>query len=188
LETHIRDRKPARQSGLTRIVYLTGLGLILALIAVVGSLWLWVNDPLDLQPPKDSDLIALFSRQKSIFERIVTMAHEDGERGWLMGANIPQRTVPVERVKSYETLTSELGPNVNILWENKSGTVLFTFQTGGSLLAVGAEWWKGIEYIPTLQEEDGTLMPRLDGARRLAAGVYLRKIDQNWFLLYERVE
>ncbi len=155
---------------------------------MVGSLWLWVNDPLDLQPPKDSRLIATLLQKKNVFERIVTMAQEDGEPGWRPDVNSDQKPLPAERVKSYKNLISELGSGVVVTWDHTSGGVNFIFVTGGTLLAVGAEWFKGIAYIPNRQEEDGTLLQSLDGAKRLEAGVYLRKIDENWFLLYERTE
>jgi hypothetical protein len=113
------------------------------------------------------------------------MAQEDGEPGWHFSED---SQLSAERVRSYKNLISELGSRVNVVWENKSGNISFIFVTGGSLLAVGAEWFKGIEYIPNFQAEDGTLIQNLDGARRLKAGAYLRKIDHNWYLLYERTE
>lgn len=184
----MRDREPSRPSGFTRALYRAGLGLVVALVVMVGSLWLWVNDPLDIQPPKDSNLIALFSRKRNVFERIVTMAQEDGEPGWRPDVSSDQKPLPVERVKCYKNLISELGSGVVVTWDHKSGGVNFIFSTGGTLLAVGSEWFKGVAYIPNIQEEDGALIQSLDGARRLEAGVYLRKIDKNWFLLYERAE
>jgi hypothetical protein len=116
------------------------------------------------------------------------MAPEDGEPGWRPDVSNAQKPLPAERVKSYKKLMSELGSGVVVTWDHTSGGVNFIFVTGGTLLAVGSEWFKGIAYIPNRQEEDGTLLQSLDGAKRLEAGVYLRKIDENWFLLYERTE
>ena len=155
---------------------------------MAGSLSLWLNDPLDLQSPKDRDLITLFSQKRSVFEGIVTMAQQDGEPGWRPDVSSTQNPLPAERVKSYKNLISELGSGVVVTWDHKSGGVNFILKFGGALLAVGAEWWKGIAYIPNRQDVDGTLIESLDGAKQLEAGAYLRKIDKNWFLLYERTE
>ncbi len=84
---------------------------------------------------------------------------------------------------------SELGSGVEVTWDHNLGAVNFTFATGGAMLAIDdGEWFKGIAYIPDLQKEGGTLVQSLNGAKRLKAGEYLRKIDKNWFLIYNRVE
>jgi hypothetical protein len=186
LHTRLQGSEPSRRSSFIRTVYRTGLGLVLAFIVLWGSLWLWIDDPLDLQPPKDSDLIAVFSRHRTVFERIVTMAQEDGEPGWRPDLTGNQRLLPTERARSYKKLMSELGSGVEVTWDHNSGGVSFIFAGGGSLLAIGDEWFKGIAYIPDLKEDAGTLVQSLNGAKRLKAGEYLRKIDKNWFLYYER--
>ena len=188
LHVRRREKEPTHKAGFTRFLCWTGLGIGLALVSAYGLLWLWIDDPLDLEPPKDRDLVALFSNHKAIFQRIVTMAQEDREPGWRPDVSSAQKPLPADRVKSYKNLIPELGSGVVVTWDHKSDGVNFVFVTGGALLAVGAEWWKGIAYIPNRQDEDGTLIQRLDGAKRLEAGRYLRQIDENWFLFYERTE
>jgi hypothetical protein len=59
-------------------------------------------------------------------------------------------------------------------------TVRFLFVIG-QISAIGPDWMKGIEYVPGGYESKGDLVQTLDNARTLPTGVYLRKIEPDWF-------
>jgi hypothetical protein len=54
--------------------------------------------------------------------------------------------------------------------------------------AIGPGWVKGIEYVPGGYSREGVLSADLDGARKLPARVYIRQIEPNWFVFYQRDE
>jgi hypothetical protein len=58
----------------------------------------------------------------------------------------------------------------------------------GGLSAISSGWLKGIEYVPGSFEKKGVILQNLDGANTLSAGVYLRQIEPNWFIVYQRTD
>jgi hypothetical protein len=108
------------------------------------------------------------------------------------------------RRKQYEDLVSEISPGFNISMDY-NGSMRFVF-AGGGTSAIGPGWAKGIEYVPGSHERNGAvycsewkiedvtnppqwqglISTNLDNAQRWPANVYLRPIESNWFLFYQR--
>lgn len=106
------------------------------------------------------------------------------------------------RRKEYQDLISEISPSLTIGTDYDS-SMGFTFASGG-ILAIGPGWSKGIAYVPKswetngavygIWEENGTnyqqwhgiVLTNLDNAQSLPANGYMREIEPNWFLFYQR--
>jgi len=94
------------------------------------------------------------------------------------------------RKNKYWLLLAKIGHGVKIL--QSEGIVRFVF-AGGGLLAIGPGWLKGIEYVPVDDNRNNRRAGRivennLDQANVLPPGVYLRRITDNWFILYQRTD
>jgi hypothetical protein len=109
------------------------------------------------------------------------------------------------RRKEYQDLVSEISPGLTIGTDYNSG-MRFVF-AGGGTSAIGPGWAKGIEYVPGSRETNGAvygkmeingityrpqwaglLLTNLDNAQTLPANVYLRPIESNWFIFYDRTD
>jgi hypothetical protein len=109
------------------------------------------------------------------------------------------------RRKEYKNLVSEINPGLTVGTDYDS-SMRFIFADGG-ILAIGPGWVKGIEYVPgshatngaiygerkiegvTYQEQwHGIILTNLNNAQALPAQIYLRLIEPNWFLFYQRDE
>jgi len=66
------------------------------------------------------------------------------------------------------------------------GSVRFIF--AGTGVAIGPDWAKGIEFIPDTARAIGTQRDALDDAAKLPADLYLRKLEPQWFLFFQRDE
>jgi hypothetical protein len=62
------------------------------------------------------------------------------------------------------------------------------FASGGVGLAIGPGWSKGLTYFPRGSQPLGTVIASTDGANSLPANIYLRPIQDGWFVFYERDE
>jgi len=109
------------------------------------------------------------------------------------------------RRKEYEDLVSEISPGLAVGTDYDS-SMAFTF-AGGGTSAIGPGWSKGIEYVPGSRETNGAVygnseingityrqqwqgvvLTNLDNAQTLPANVYLRPIESNWFIFYQRTD
>jgi hypothetical protein len=107
------------------------------------------------------------------------------------------------RRKQYEDLVSEISPGLNI-GTDYDNAMRFVF-AGGGTSAIGPGWAKGIEYVPGSHETNGAVygntvikgityqqqwkgvvLTNLDNAQTLPPHTYLRPIEPNWFLFYDR--
>ena len=129
--------------------------------------------------PRDQELISTFHAHRQAFEQLQEMATEDARRGWYLGGNDPDKLDQSRRDK-YKNLPSGLQVAIN----GNTGVVRFIFAQKGS--AIGPGWAKGIEYVPGDYSRQGLLVPDLDKADSLQANVYIRQIEPNWFIFYQR--
>jgi hypothetical protein len=152
--------------------------------AALVALGFWIADPLNLRAPSDQELITIFQHHRVAFEQLRQLLTEDLR-------NAPVNKSGVRRLRAiqspqYYKLVADIYPGVKVLidWDS---SVRFIFQGGG----LGSEWLKGIEYVPgELQLKNylakGNLLQNLDNARNLPEGVYLREIEPNWYIVYQR--
>jgi hypothetical protein len=88
------------------------------------------------------------------------------------------------RKEKYRNLLSQIYDGL-IVTVDYDATVRFIF-TGEGLTAISPRWLKGIEYTASNSKIKGDIVQSLDKANSLAPGVYLREIEANWFILYQR--
>lgn len=107
------------------------------------------------------------------------------------------------RLQEYKHLVPEISPGLTVGTDYDSGMRFIL--AGGGTSAIGPGWAKGIEYVPGSHETNGAIygnseikavtyqqqwkgivLTNLDNAQTLPANVYLRPIESNWFLFYQR--
>jgi hypothetical protein len=129
-----------------------------------------------LDVSKDIQLVTLFQGHRAAFEKLHQMGAEDLKRGWYLGV-------------------SDFGDGMRFIF------------AGDETSAIGPGWIKGIEYVPGSYETNGAIYgsaeingsnyqqqwqgiisANLDNTQTLPAHVYLRQIESNWFIFYQRSE
>jgi len=145
--------------------------------------------------PSDQKLIDTFRAHRGALEHLYAMTTQDAENGWRFqwdrreGSKPPYLSQP--RWEDYENQISQIRPHVVRVTMRPDGIVRFVFDGGGlGLVPAGSSWSKGIEYIPAgLENRHGQRLPDLSKAPGLpATTTYIREIDPDWFLYYDREE
>ena len=155
--------------------------LILA-VAVFSALLFWMADPLYLKAPKDSVLITKFHEHHEAFDQLRHMMIEDS-LAYLSESQIDGRLNDA-RKNEYQSMLSKIQSGLIIGSDLKS--VRFIFAIGG-LSAIGSGWFKGIEYVPEGVNSGGDILDSLDRPSSLVVeGVYLRQIEPNWFVIFQK--
>jgi hypothetical protein len=160
----------------------------LAVIAVVFC----ITDPLNIRTPKDKELIAIFNSHREGFEKIQLMATEDAEKGLYLDTSDfgGGSKFTASRQQEYEKLISEIQPGLRVSIDGREKGISFTFAARG-LFAIGPEWGKGIKYQPSDVTDQnhyiGVISTNLDDTRALKTGTtYIRPLETNWFIFYDR--
>jgi hypothetical protein len=136
----------------------------------------------EVMTPSDDTVIRIFQAHRGEFERLRQMATEDmHETSFFSEANISNR-LPPSRRNEYKNLL-KLSPGLQV-GANYDGSVRFIFASAGQAISPG--WAKGIEFIPDTGKVIGTQRDTLDESGQLPAGVYLRKLEPQWFLFFQR--
>ena len=161
------------------------LALIVACCAL-GAFMFWLADPLNLKSPADQELIATFHDHRAAFEKLRQMVAEDLHKESYFSESHLSGKLDVTRKQMYKNLLSEIHPGL-VVTVDYDKSVRFIFARGG-LSAISPGWLKGIEYVSGSYEKKGTISQNLDKANTLLAGVYIRQIEPNWFVLYQRTD
>jgi len=145
--------------------------------------------------PSDQKLIATFQNHRGAFEHLYAMAAQDADRGWRFSWDRREGSQPPyfsqSRWEDYENQISQIHPAVVSVTMRPDGILRFIFDGGGfGLVPAGSSWSKGIEYIPAgLENRRGQRLPDLSKAPGLPANnTYIREIEPQWFLFYDRDE
>lgn len=177
---------------------------LLVCLVAAATLLFWIrscghSSSFGLDVSKDGQLIAIFQDHRAAFEKLQQMAAEDAKQGWYLGTSETNK-ISETRWQEYKQLISEVHPGLIIGMDY--GTMRFIFAGYGTAISPG--WAKGIEYVPrsyetsgavygdrevngvTYHEWRGLISTNLNDARTLPANVYLRHIESNWFLFYQR--
>jgi hypothetical protein len=172
--------KPRRVvSALLRVV----LGVLLLASLVVGALVFWAADPLQIKAPSDQELIAFFQAHRGELESLRRMATEDMHaQSYFSESKLDGIFSEVRRQKYQRLLKIKSGLIVTV---NYDESVRFICALGG-LSAIGPGWAKGIQFLPQGTKQIGVQVKTLDNERTLPAGVYLREIVPDWFILFQR--
>jgi len=155
-----------------------------------------------LEVSKDGQLVAIFHAHRPVFEKLQQMAAEDVRHGWYLGISETNK-MNESRLQEYKQLASEIHAGLDVTMDGYGDGMRFIF-AGGGTSAVGPGWVKGIEYVPESHETNGAIYgneemngtnnqqwqgvvsTNLDNAQTLPANVYLRPIESNWFIFYQR--
>jgi hypothetical protein len=159
--------------------------VLVCLVLAACALWEGGCGSSRLAEPTDQNLISTLHSHRQVFEEVQEMAAEDARHSWYLGASDPIQLDQPRRSK-YEKLISEIRPGLAVAMNGNDGVVRFIFAGEGS--AIGPGWVKGIEYVPGDYSREGVLLPDLNKAASLSANVYIRQIEPNWFIFYQRDE
>jgi len=161
-------------------------GLVLAFLGLAYCV-IWEGGCRASKPvePRDQDLISIFHAHRRAFVQLQEMASEDARRTWYLGASDSSK-LEQSRRDGYKKLISEIRPELQVAMNGTTGVMRFIF--AGEGVAIGPGWVKGIEYVPGEVSREGALLPDLDKAASLQANVYIRQIEPNWFIFYQRDE
>ena len=157
---------------------------LIAISAVLGAFLFWRADPLNLRAPSDQQLLTIFHEHRATFEQLRQMLVEDLRNAPVDKSGVKQ--LKAKQSPKYKQLVAEIYPGLETRVD-RDESVRFLFEIG-MISALGSDWMKGIVYVPGDYHRQGNLLPDLDNARRLPADVYLRQIEPNWFILYQRDE
>lgn len=134
--------------------------------------------------PSDDKVLGVFQAHRAELERLRQLATEDmHDTSYFSATNLPN-SLPASRRNEYKNLL-KISPGLQI-GTNYDGTVRFIFASSGQ--AIGAGWAKGIEFIPDMGKVIGNQRTTLDDSAKLPVGVYLRKLEPQWFLFFQRDE
>jgi hypothetical protein len=131
--------------------------------------------------------MAIFQNHRAAFEELRQMATEDSRTG-PFDPDL-DRKLPVSRQQKYNRLLSEIHPGLGMGAGGTDHVVRFNFGGGAVHSQIAPEWSKGIEYIPGDYKEYGwELVSDLDKPVALPYGVYVREIEQHWFIFYDYMD
>lgn len=138
----------------------------------------------EVTPLSDDKLIVIFKAHRNEVERLRIMATEDMHTASVFSQSNISTRLPASRRNEYGRLL-KISPGLEI-GANYDGSVRFVFDHAGR--AIGSGWAKGLQFRPIGAKLIGTRIDSLDGAAKLTAGTYLREIDPEWFVFYQRDE
>jgi hypothetical protein len=166
------------------IIFNIIFGFLLVCFVLVAFIF-WMKDPYNLSAPKDQELIAIFNDHHEAFERLRQMATEDSKSNHIYIKN--SEIVGIKdtlRRQEYRKLLSSINSDIRVVADE--GNITFFF-SGGGLSAISGGWGKGIASLPLIEKYD-TILPSLDHANMLPNGDYMRPIDGQWFIYYQKYE
>jgi len=133
-------------------------------------------DPLNLSSPTDEYLITLLNSEREQFE---SLRHQyvlsSNQSGTTRGHGLELQNI------------HPAIPSLLTVGGDENGLIRFVFAEG-NILAVGAGWAKGLEYVPADNVEGAIPKESLNQAYRLPPGLYTRRIDSHWFIFYQKDE
>jgi hypothetical protein len=166
-----------------RIIWVTAAFVLIASL-VVSLFALYLGDPLFLRAPNDESIINLFREHHGELSQLQRMASDDGV-GYLSASHLDGIS-NMKRKQEYASLLAQIRPGLIVARSNHS--TRFILASGG-LSAIGPGWMKGIEHFDEGFQPTGIPSQELDRPSTLPIGaVSIRKIDSNWFIVFQRLE
>jgi hypothetical protein len=155
----------------------SSINIFLLLSIVIGCLYIfsfWKRDPYYLKAPTDEELISIFQQHRTTFEQLQKL--QDNENYDKSG-----NTLTNKNKDEYKKLVAQINKNIIVLNKNS-----FAFATGG-LTSNGPTWTKGIKYQRPDTYQTAAFLNYLNYPELLQQeGVFLRKIEGNWFIYFEQ--
>jgi hypothetical protein len=161
------------------------LGLFLPVCAI-GGLIFWASDPFNLRSPYDETLLTVFHDHRQSFEKLRQMATEDSRQESRFTETDLGAELGEIRQREYKDEISQIFSGLIVVTDSYNA-VRFIFASGG-LSAISGGWLKGIEYLPEGKQNQLDILTSLDKARSLSPGVYFRRIESTWFIVYQKAD
>jgi hypothetical protein len=135
--------------------------------------------------PADAELLRSFSTHRQAFDRLRQMVAEDVNRqGPIFSEDSLSDSLPPPRSREYRSLLASIHRGLIVTFDY-GGIIRFIF-ISDSASAVGPGSLKGIEFVPSGARSGGTVVKSLDDVRPLGEGIYLRRMEGSWYLLYQK--
>ena len=162
------------------------LGTVVLVVFILFGIFIyWEPHRPPSKFPEDQTLIALFSAHHEAFEKIRKMADEDRKKEMFISASDLTKDLSGSHQQEYNNLLPRLSSGMTVSMRD-DGIVRFVQAHDG--FVISSSWEKGIEYIPGNCEKHAVIIPNLDDVSKLGGGLYLRKLEPNWFLFYQYCE
>lgn len=160
----------------------TRLTLYVAALIIVGvAVLLLKYDPFYFGLSRDKNLITIFQGHQPMFSKLRKMIGED-RVSYVTEQYIDPNLTRV-RWKKYKTLMEEISPHLVMTYGSESTRFIFSKNEFSS---IGPEWVKGIEYENNPKSGE-IVKGTLDDPGALSYGeVYLRKIQRNWYVFFQK--
>jgi hypothetical protein len=159
---------------------------VVAACGAVALLAFWWADPFLFRAPSDREILQTFEAHKSSFEQLRQLALEDSLIATYFSESNLSGSLGEGRQQLYRKLLSEIWPGLIVTSYRSS--VKFIFATGG-LSAISGGWLKGLVNISGNPDDWGTLVASLDNPAKLPSDhLYLRKIEQGWFIVVQKTD
>jgi hypothetical protein len=90
------------------------------------------------------------------------------------------------RKKDYRELISSIYPGLIITVDYDKSVRFILVSSGLSAISSGA--LKGVAFLTISPEKKGIFVHNLENAGSLPPGIYLKSIEGNWYLIYQRTD
>jgi hypothetical protein len=163
------------------------LGILFGVPAILAGLFSCGFGLISSARPRDQELIDLFHAHRTGFEELRSMAIEDaGKVSFLSADTLAKSPLSEARSRKYAQLMSEIRPGVVVRIDPIM--ISFSYSAGGSSLAIGRSWMKGIAYVPDGPHRLGQTVNSLDNLPENSDGIYLLPIEGHWYLIYSNLD
>jgi hypothetical protein len=142
------------------------IGVVLALAVLVVA-WRWLFPPY----PGEEDVIALYASHKQEFAAFPRMLEK---HSWQL--------TPEEIA-----LAGRIDPRMNVVLGGYDGTLRFILAERG-LMTIGPERMIGLTFIPSDPARHGIVVPVLAPHEQEVGYVYLRQVDDHWYVFTQNTD
>jgi hypothetical protein len=143
-----------------------GVAVFLALVLAVIA-WRWLFPPL----PDEQHVIALYAAHEQEFAALTKMIESH-----CAGQLTPEATA----------VASRINPRMRVVCDY-DGTVRFILGVRG-LMTIGPEQIIGLTYIPGDPARKGSVVPALAPHTQDVGNVYLRQVDNQWYVFTQNTD
>jgi hypothetical protein len=136
-----------------------------------------------VRAPTYAQIIRILNDRRASFEKLSALVLEDASKGPWFSESWLSPLLNDERRQVYRDLLRQIRPGLVV--GISKGSVRFIFVSTG--VAIGPGWFKGVARITDDPRSWGTVVGDLDHPRVLTADtLYLRRIESNWYIVFER--
>lgn len=158
-------------------IFMATLVLTMTCVFTIVAVESWLNS--------DTYLLSIFHKNREVFDRLKIVSMSDPNSGVCFGdPSIYYVKCSNESRLTYGKLLSQIPSRAHIHPDPPNG--MWVLLASGGVSVVGPTWYKGFVYLTKDPRNLGELTSSLDRASGMPPGIYFRKIDEHWFLYYDR--